>query len=237
MNVDSIKFTYRTGLAGGVLIVCVSVITALVYHGTKGELYSPFNHFISELGQRAVSQLAPLFNIGLMIGGVLFALFMLGLGRYIKKFYAYIAAGLGVITGIACSLVGVFPMNNMHIHVPVAMVFFRGGLFTILFFMLIFLFDTQKKISKWMVIPGGITVLAFAAFLTIPKLLGYATGTSLSVPDVRPAFWLNPFLEWLVFVTVICWIISLSVYLVKGKPYPALSLGRRGKSLVTHSKN
>jgi membrane protein DedA with SNARE-associated domain len=65
------------------------------------------------------------------------------------------------------------------------------------------------------------TVLAFAAFLTIPKLLGYATGTSFSVPDVRPSFWLNPFLEWLVFVAVICWIISLSVYLVKGKPHPA----------------
>jgi len=217
MKVDIKKFTYMTGLAGGGLIVCASVITALVYHGTKGEPYSPFNHFISELGQRGVSHLAPLFNIGLMIGGVLFALFMLGLGMYIKKFYAYIAAGLGVITGIACGLVGVFPMNNMHIHVPVAMVFFRGGLITILFFTLIFLFDTQKKISKWMVIPGGITVLAFASFLTIPKLLGYATGTSLSVPDVRPAFWLNPFLEWLVFVTVICWVISLAWYLVKRK--------------------
>lgn len=217
MKVNIKKFTYMTGLAGGGLIVCASVITALAYHGTKGELYSPFNHFISELGQRGVSQLEPLFNIGLMIGGLLFALFMLGLGMYIKKLSAYIASGLGVITGIACGLVGVFPMNNMHIHVPVAMVFFRGGLITILFFTLIFLFDTQKKISKWMIIPGGITVLAFAAFLFIPKMLGYATGTSLSVPDVRPAFWLNPFLEWLVFVTVICWIISLSWYLMKRK--------------------
>jgi len=68
-----------------------------------------------------------------------------------------------------------------------------------------------------MIIPGLITVLAFAAFLFIPRMLGYATGTSLSVPDVRPAFWLNPFLEWLVFLTVICWIISLSVYLVRRK--------------------
>jgi len=164
--------------------------------------------------------LAPLFNIGLMIGGVLFALFMLGLGVYIKKFYAYIAAGLGVITGIACGLVGVFPMNNMRIHGPVALTFFRGGLITILFFTLIFLFDKQKKISKWMIIPGGITVLAFTAFLTIPKMLGYATGTSLSVPDVRPTFWLNPFLEWLVFLTVICWVIALSGYLVKLKTSP-----------------
>ena len=221
MKIDIKKFTYMTGLAGGGLIVCVSVITAFLYHGTKGELYSPFNHFISELGQKGVSQLAPLFNIGLMIGGILFALFMLGLGVYIKKFYAYIAAVLGVVTGIACGLVGVFPMNNMHIHVPVAMVFFRGGLITILFYTLIFLFDTQKKISKWMVIPGVITVLAFAAFLFIPKMLGYATGTSLSVPDVRPAFWLNPFLEWLVFVTVICWIIALSVYLMNRKISPS----------------
>jgi len=195
----------------------LSVITELVYQGTQGELYSPLNHFISELGQRGVSKFAPLFNIGLMIGGLLFALFMLGLGVYIKKFYAYIAAAVGFVSGIACGLVGVFPMNNMHIHVPVALTFFHGGLITILFFTLIFLFDKKKKISKWMIIPGLITVLAFAAFLFIPRMLGYATGTSLSVPDVRPAFWLNPFLEWLVFLTVICWIISLSVYLVRRK--------------------
>jgi len=217
MEIDIKKFTYVTGLFGGCLIIIVSVITALVYQGTQGELYSPLNHFISELGQRGVSEFAPLFNIGLMIGGLLFALFMLGLGLYIKKFYAYIAAAVGVVSGIACGLVCVFPMNNMHIHVPVALTFFRGGMITILFFTLIFFFDKQKKISKWMVIPGGITVLAFAAFLTIPKMLGYPTGTSLSVPDVRPAFWLNPFLEWLVFVTVICWIISLSWYLMKRK--------------------
>ena len=172
----------------------LSVITELVYQGTQGELYSPLNHFISELGQRGVSEFAPLFNIGLMIGGLLFALFMLGLGVYIKKFYAYIAAAVGVVACIFCGLVGVFPMNNMNIHVPVALTFFRSGLLVVLLFTLIFIFDKQKKISKLIIIPGGITVLVFAAFLTIPKMLGYATGTSLSVPDVRPAFWLNPFL-------------------------------------------
>ncbi len=217
MKIDIKKFTYLTGLIGGSLIILVSVITALLYHGTKGENYSPFNHFISELGQSGVSEYAGVFNIGLIIGGLLCALFMFGLGLYIKKFYSYIAAAVGVVACIFCGLVGVFPMNNMNIHVPVALTFFRSGLLVVLLFTLIIIFDKQKKISKWMIIPGGITVLAFASFLTIPKMLGYATGASLSVPDVRPAFWLNPFLEWLVFMTVICWIISLSVYLMRGK--------------------
>ncbi len=217
MEIDIKKFTYVPGLIGGSLIILVSVITALVYQGTQGEHYSPLNHFISELGQREVSEFAPLFNIGLMIGGLLCALFMIGLGLYIKKFYSYIAAAVGVVAGIFCGLVGVFPMNNMNIHVPVALTFFRSGLLVVLLFTLIIIFDKQKKISKWMIIPGGITVLVFAAFLTIPKLLGYATGASLSVPDVRPAFWLNPFLEWLVFLTVICWVLSLSGYLMKRK--------------------
>ncbi|OPX24433.1 MAG: hypothetical protein B1H05_05135, partial [Candidatus Cloacimonas sp. 4484_140] len=189
-----------------------SVITALLYHGTQEEGYSPFNHFISELGQRGVSEYAGVFNIGLIIGGLLCALFMIGLGLYIKKFYSYIASAVGVVSCIFCGLVGVFPMNNMSIHVPVALTFFRSGLLVVLLFTLIFIFDKQRKISKWMIIPGGITVLAFAAFLFIPKMLGYATGTSLSVPEVRPAFWLNQFLEWLVFLTVICWVLSLSVY-------------------------
>ena len=217
MKIDIKKFTYVPGLIGGCVIILVLLITALLYHGTQGEHYSPLNHFISELGQRGVSEYSGVFNIGLIIGGVFCAFFMIGLGLYIKKFYSYVASAVGVVAGIFCGLVGVFPMNNMNIHVPVALAFFRSGLLVVLLFTLIFIFDKQKKISKWMIIPGGISVLAFAAFLTIPKMLGYATGTSLSVPDVRPAFWLNPFLEWLVFVTVICWIISLSVYLVKRK--------------------
>ncbi len=209
------KLTAIAGLIGVGTIVIVSIVTAIPYTGTEGESYSPLNHFISELGQISVSGLASVFNIGLIIGGIFLALFMLGLGLYIKNIYAYAASSVGIVSGIACSLVGVFPMDNMSMHVKVAMIFFRGGLIAILLFTSIIVFDKQKKISRWMVIPCIITVLAFASFLYLPKILEPGVGVTLSIPAVRPAFWLNPSLEWLVFFTVLAWVLSISTMLAK----------------------
>jgi len=103
----------------------------------------------------------------------------------------------------------------MAMHVKVAMTFFRGGLIAILLFTLIIIFDKQKKISGWMVIPGIITVLAFTSFLYLPKILEPGVGVTLSVIAVRPAIWLNPSLEWLVFFTVLVWVLSISTMLAK----------------------
>ena len=44
------KLTAIAGLIGAGTIVIVSIVRAIPYTGTKGESYSPFNHFISELG-------------------------------------------------------------------------------------------------------------------------------------------------------------------------------------------
>lgn len=227
------KLTAITGRIGVGTIVVASIITAIPYRGTKGEFFSPFNHFISELGQRGVSESAPVFNTGLIIGGLFLALFMLGLGLYFKRIYAYAASAVGIVCGIACSLVGVFPMNNMAVHVKVAMTFFRGGLIAILLFTVIIIFDRQKKISRWMMMPGIITVLAFALFLYLPKILEPGMGVTLSVPAVRPAIWLNPSLEWLVFITVLAWISSISTALFRiGNFFPStLFRGRSRKGV------
>jgi len=214
MKTNTGKLIYIPGLIGAGTIIIGALVTALFYHGSKGESYSFLNHFISELGQRGVSDLAWVFNICLIIGGIFLAFFMFELGVYIGRWYSYLAAAVGVVTGIAASLVGVFPMNNMDYHVPVAMTFFRGGLAAISLFTLIIIFDTRQKISRWLVIPGVITVAAFAIFLIMPKILGYSQGKALSVPDIRPEFWLNPFLEWMVFFTILAWIITMSVYLI-----------------------
>ncbi len=54
--------------ATGVLVVG-ALIPALSYRGKAGEPYSFLNHFISELGERGVSALAPVFNASLVLGG------------------------------------------------------------------------------------------------------------------------------------------------------------------------
>ena len=45
--------------------------------GTQHEPFSPLNHWISELGEVGVSRLAAVFNVGLVVGGICYALFML----------------------------------------------------------------------------------------------------------------------------------------------------------------
>ena len=64
-----------SGLVGSIIVSLGSLITALFYHGEQGEKYSLFNHYISELGQYGVSQLALLFNISLIVGGLFFFVF------------------------------------------------------------------------------------------------------------------------------------------------------------------
>jgi hypothetical membrane protein len=88
------------GLIGASVLTLGSVITGFAYHGTEDERYSPFNHWVSELGELDVSRLAPLFNASLVIGGLLFAVFMFALAltrtSRLRIFYGL----LGVVAGI-----------------------------------------------------------------------------------------------------------------------------------------
>ena len=115
------------GLIGSGILLVFVLLSRIGYVGTAGESYSFLNHYISELGQVGVSHLAPLFNTGLILGGFVSTVFMVGLGMYIKNTVAKIAMIVGVLSGIACSLVGFFPMNNLHTHTIVATSFFLAG--------------------------------------------------------------------------------------------------------------
>lgn len=216
MQINIKKFTYTTGLTGICFITAGSLITAIFYRGKNDELYSPLNHFISELGQVGVSQLAPVFNSGLIVGGLFFALFMFGLGLYFRNWLAYIGGLVGIFSGISCSLVGIFPMNNLTTHIAVALSFFRSGLIAILLFSVVIILDKKQKMSKKLIIPGIITVLAFASFLFIPKMVEPGAAANLLKPKaVRPEFFVNSILEWLVFATVLIWVVCLAIYLIK----------------------
>jgi len=57
------------GLVATAAIILGALIAAVPYVGSSGEGYSPLNHFISELGQTSQSQMAPVFNAGLVAGG------------------------------------------------------------------------------------------------------------------------------------------------------------------------
>ena len=212
------KLVYISGLTGSAIVILCSLITAIVYRDINGHPYDILNHFISELGETGVSALAPLFNTGLIIGGLIFIIFMISLGLYIGTIPGYIASIIGAFSAIACSLVGFNPMNNIEVHTKVAMWFFYGGLITIIFFSIAIIFDKRKMLSKKLLIPGIITILSFTTFLWLPRAAHPDIKWTLNPSNiVRPEIWWNTIFEWLVFLTIIAWIISVSVYLIKRK--------------------
>lgn len=213
------KLTYIFGLAGSAIATLGSLLTALAYRGQAGEAYSVLNHFISELGELGVSQLAPVFNICLFIGGLFLAVFMLGLGLYLRTTLGYIAAAVGFFCGLACSMVGMFPMNNMATHVPIAYSFFYSGLATMTLFTIAIILDKQKKLPRWLAVFGLIGVISFARFLAIPHTTSATHMQALDPRHIeRPTVWINTILEWSIFFAFLLWVVLVSLVLALGKP-------------------
>jgi hypothetical protein len=208
------RFTIVCGMLGPLVMIAGSLVAALTYHGKNGKPYSPLNHFISELGEVGVSYNAHAFNLCLIAGGVAFVGFMLGLGVFLATRLGWLAAVVGIWSGLSCSAVGMVPMNNLPVHIRVADSFFYSGLAAVFLFTLAILLDPNKKLSKWLVLPGMLGVICFSAFLALPHLAGIPHAVALDPSKIiRPSVWLLPLFEWSVFVSVVIWIATVSIAL------------------------
>jgi hypothetical membrane protein len=203
------------GLIGVILISSGALFAALAYRGRLGEHYQLTNHFVSELGEVRVSELAWLFNANLVLGGACITLFMVGTAWVFRNFFSYIFGTTGLITGISGLLVGVFPMDTMQSHIKVAMLFFNMGLFTMAIFSIYVAFSRQQQFPKWFVVPGAFATLCFAAFLNFPSQ-SKTNQSSLEIyallADNRPTIWFLAIMEWIVVIVVLVWVLMVSVY-------------------------
>jgi hypothetical membrane protein len=193
------------GVIGSTFFMVAAVIAALAYTGTAGQGFSPLNHWVSELGEIGVSSLALVFNIGLIVGGVAFALFMTALGLLRRTRLAWTYATIGCVAGISCALVGVFPMNQRAIHIVVALGFFVLGWIAVALASIDIWRRPDPRFARWLPALGAITVALFLMFLSvyIPYLY---TGTGSDRPQLSAA----TVLEWLVAVGLIGWVLAAS---------------------------
>jgi hypothetical membrane protein len=192
------------GIVGSLIIAGAAIVTAIVYRGSKGEAFSPLNHWVSELGQTGVSQLAMVFNFGLVIGGILFAIFMIGLAASRSGALRLLYGALGVVAGIAGAFVGIFPMNNLNAHGIAALSFFMLGWIVVGLASIDFLRDRDPRFPWWLAIIGALTVAAFLGFLVV--LAPLLSGDGLAAPEVRPDLWIVPILEWAVLIGILGWV-------------------------------
>jgi hypothetical membrane protein len=193
------------GFVGSAFFLVAAVVAALAYSGSAGQGFSPLNHWVSELGEIGVSALAVVFNVGLFVGGVAFALFMVALGMLRRTALAWTYAAIGFVAGMSCALVGVFPMNNRGIHILVALGFFVLGWISVALASVDLWRRPDPRFARWLPVLGAITVALFLAFLSvyIPYLY---TGTGADRPQISVA----TTLEWLVAFGLIGWVLAAS---------------------------
>lgn len=209
------------GITGTAVITVASLITGFFFKTPAGYRYSPLNHFISELGWEGHSSLAWLFNISLIIAGVLFIFYIIGLGFQMHGAWSKVAIVSGVFTAIFCGLVGVFPMNHLPQHAFVAMWFFRGGLATVTLFAIAFLAQPKndlqipKKASLWSM-PA---ILAFGSFLILAaqKIDPLSASSNLGTLSEPPPFRLLAIVEWSVFACTLLWFLGVALLVPRDK--------------------
>lgn len=206
MQIKRLIFASYIGQAGIFILLLSVLIAASSYVGKQNETYSFLNHFISELGEKGVSQFANIFNGGLILGGACISFFMLGLAMHIGNSWGLILGAIGLVTGVSATLVGVFPMNQLEIHTVIANTFFYGGLLVALGYTLYVLFSPKPRLPKITALTGGLTMLAFAAFVWfLPAPLEDGQNIH-EILKNRPEIWTLPILEWVVFFCVMVWI-------------------------------
>jgi hypothetical membrane protein len=194
------------GLLGSTVIAVGSAITALGYTGRQGESYSPLSHWVSELGETGVSGLAPVFNLGLMVGGICFAVFMIGLAATRTGWLRYLYGALGVVAGLAGTGVGIFPMNQLDMHALVALTFFNLGWIVVGIASLDFLRADDPRFPRWLSVIGALTVAAFIGFLISLQTEGLVGEDALAPPEVRQDVWIVPTLEWALVIGILAWV-------------------------------
>jgi hypothetical membrane protein len=216
-NLVSQEVVKFTGLAGSLLVVLAAVLTGWRFSGKQGELYSPFNHFISELGELGVSAWARFFNFSLVAAGLLLLPCCLGLGLLIPGGWAKAGMLAGFVAAISVTCVGIFPMNNLTPHIIAATTFFRAGLVM----MILFTIAIWQQPAESAVLPrtvnlaGSLAGLAYASFLILWARRTPADGETLDPDETwqRPTYWLPAVIEWAVFLTTILWFFTVAAAL------------------------
>jgi hypothetical membrane protein len=214
-----------SGILGPGIIGLGMLITGLAYVGVEGQAYSMMNHFVSELGELGVSELAPVFNGSLILGGMITMVFMIYLASQFEHWTRYPLGVLSVIAALSGSLVGIFPMNSLEPHVLAAMTFFNLGMLISFLYSTVILLSKRHPFPKWLAIPGFVNAATFTLFLYFPSEINVEVDFQEGMAGLvnnRPDFIPLALMEWIVILGILIWISWIGVYLVKNRMNPAM---------------
>jgi len=203
------------GVLGSLLISLGILITALGYTGIEGQHYNLLNHFVSELGEIGVSDLALVFNLSLIAAGVFNTGFLTWLPFQFKGWVRYPLLLIGILAAVFGALVGFFPMNALNIHLFVALAFFDLGLLTAFVYSLVIFFSKGHNLPRWLAIPGLLNTVSFLIFTNFPSQfeegIDFQEGMEGLLAN-RPDFIPLALMEWIVILGVVAWFLILGIY-------------------------
>ncbi len=200
--VDRNHFPYWGIVSSSIGLVFI-LTPQLFYEGSLGEPYSMFIFYISMLGEIGVSELAWMFNLGMILAGILFIPFMIGLGFYIDNIISKITMLIGIFSCVSIVFVGIYPMNYGYEHMISAMSFFLSGMVMTLFWALAILAQKEVRIHKGLSLGGFLNMALFMLFLYGPwEQMGWVT----------PEFSMHATLEWAIYFAIVGYLLVLSIY-------------------------
>jgi hypothetical membrane protein len=204
----------RLGLVSVGIILLSMVLTAIAYRGEAGESYSPLNHFISELGEISTSQLAWLFNLGILVGGAGLGTFLMLLSRGLAGRWRAALVTVGAIAGVSGSMVGVFPMDYHALHRIVAGVFFLTGWLVAVVTGAWLLAARRPGFLRLLLLPAAVTTAISLAFIAV--YAGYhPDNPNGPILNRAEGIWAVPFLEWASLLSLLAWFVCVSFTLIR----------------------
>ena len=222
-------------LIGVALAIGASIVAAIAYSGGQGQAYDPLNHTVSSLGEWAVSELALVFNLALITGGVLIGLFMVGRYLIANDLGGRGFGVLGAIAGFAMAAVGVFAVDWLEPHILVALVAFLSILVTAVWFS-VWAFRGGAPYPRPLAWFAVWIAIAMVLFLVVPAILQPDIGfeEEFTPTNPRPDILWNAALEWLVILSAWIWI-ALVAWVDRGRGVTGGAADRflSGSSIVT----
>lgn len=211
------------GMIGIFTILTGAFMSAMVFTGRTHEPYSILNHFISELGNKRWYSYAMFFNIGLMLAGIPLLVFLNASAMLLHSWLRYPMMVFGTISGVTCSLIGVYPESDFYVHITIAPIFFSATLLSLMIYCVGVWIEHHHLLDRRYAlagVPAGVflVVLLWELIINAQEFIAGEQGAIVQMQYHRPEFWMLPFIEWMVLLSLLALVAFFSiVFYVKAK--------------------
>ncbi|MGI5849565.1 MAG: DUF998 domain-containing protein [Christensenellales bacterium] len=202
------------GIAG-MCILLIAIIVSII--GYEDGPYSLSNCFVSELGLYTSGYMtisyALIFNIGMIVSGLLFAAFMVTQGIKENTQIHTVIGFFGTLTGVLIAAQGVFTLNYVQYHYIVTTAFFVSSFVMCALYVVSQIMNTNRgKLSFTNMIVAffaGVISAVYTGFMLTDGMAQVLAQDAAKIS--RPSFMPFSVVEWIAYLLVMAFFTILAV--------------------------